>query len=53
MPVIRLAVALAPKYEVVPLMQGLAARLVTLRRDVSLEKNLKAFRFDPHRVGNE
>ena len=31
----------------------LAARLVTLRRDVSLDKNLKAFRFDPHRVGNE
>ena len=31
----------------------LAARLVTLRRDVSLDTNLKAFRFDPHRVGNE
>ena len=31
----------------------LAARLVTLRRDVSLDTNLKAFRFDPHHVGNE
>ena len=31
----------------------LAARLVALRRDVSLDTNLKAFRFDPNFVGNE
>jgi hypothetical protein len=31
----------------------LAARLVALRRDVSLDTNLKAFRFDSNLVGNE
>ena len=31
----------------------LAARLVALRRDVSLDTNLKAFRFDPNLVDNE
>jgi DNA polymerase-1 len=31
----------------------LAARLVALRRDVSLDTNLKAFRFDSNLVGSE